>query len=461
MKKYRIKNIVIAILGALLVYQTGMLWFGKNFGEVLLYNARNAVNLGRISPEEGDFVPEAVIAGYGNKLYRVIRSEKEYSEVSEAMLSSVEALADSGIKGEAEDTDWTEILQSKCVIYKFPVSVSAYDYFAKFGKKAAARLSEELESFDYAVISVQSAGSSHTDFHFIDSATGKGETFILEDNELSARMYERSETFREEVFRQMPHISSVENGFKLFKGNAFIPQWNGGDYYYNILYSADPFIAFGEFSEKLLNDYTDGFFSEFSVKRESKDVYRGTYLFSDDNVVVKYSKNGLLEYFDYGEESSSEQTVNSALKKAEDFILKDKVLLTGLFLTDVKIKSEGLVFYFDYEADNFPVELSAEIKENLDMESAIEVTVKNNRVKKYRRYMRNFYTSGNSSVVNTDFTYALESAASMHMEEGLSPEPEELYLAYSVDSGDIYFMNWYVELSGIKYKCATFSADGE
>ena len=459
MKKDWIKNIGIVVLGLTLVYQTGMLWFGRNFGQVLWYNLRNAVAFGQRTDEEGAFMPEAVIAGYGDKFYRVIRSEKSFKTISQTMEGAMEALAESGLRGEAVQADWNGILESKCVIYKFPVSVSAYDYFARFGKRAASRLSENSGSFDYIVISVQSDGSSHTDFHFIDSVSGMGETFVLEDNELSAGVYSESESFRTNVSRAIPCISSTENGFKLFKGNVFIPQWGGGDYYDSILYSRDPFVSGGEFSEKLLNEYTDSFFSEFSVKRESRDDYMGTHMFSDDNVVVKYYKNGVLEYFDYGTEEASEQTVASAMGKAKDFLLLDKNLVTGCFLTDVKTKSEGLVFYFDYEADDYPIELSDEIKKAGDLESAIEVTVKNNKVKRYRRYMRNFYLSPNTSVINTDFTYAMENIIARHMEDGGSPEPEDLYLAYTADGGDMYFMNWYAQISGIKYKCEAFSAE--
>lgn len=461
MKKYWVKNIIIAVLGILLVYQTGMLWFGKNIGQVVFYNLKNAVAMGSIfSMQEGEgrnLFPEAVIAGYGDKLYRVIRSEESYKEISESMEKAMEGLWEKGSFEGICDADWNSILESKCVMYKFPAELSSREYFGRLGKKASDFFSKNIENFDYFVITATSSGSSHLDFYFVDSNVGLCGKYVLEDNEIAADMYNESENFRDEVSRTIPHISTMENGFKLFKGNVFIPEWSEGEYFYDIVSSKNPFYENGQFSSALLSDYTDVFFDNFSVKRGTKDLYTGVYVFSDEDIVVKYYKNGLLEYFDYDSGASSEQNVFTAMKSAAEFIEKDKTLSTGYFLTDIKSKSEGLVFYFDYEVREFPVELSEEIKKETGLESAIEVTVKNNSVKKYRRYMYNFEATRNVSLMNTDFTYAMDNAVNRHMEAGLLVEPEELYLGYCADGTDIIFMNWYARISGIKYKCETFS----
>ena len=461
MRRYWVKNLFIVILGAALVYQTGMLWFDRNIGQTILYNLKNAVTLGSsaVNAEESLFLPQSLIAGYGDKSYRVIRSEEDFGDISRVMDEAVDKLVAEGDFEEVSEADWNKILESKCLIYKFPAGIYSSEYFDRFGKRTASRFANKIESFDFIIISAQSAGSSHTDFYFVDSLTAQSAKYVVEDNEYTADFYDKSEDFRNDVFDTMPYISSIESGFRLFRGNAFIPQWEGGGYYYNILYPEDPFAVGGQFSSKLLDDYTSAFFGGFSAKRLTGDPGTGTYVFSDDNVVVKYYKTGLMEYFNYGNDSAGDQTVPTALFKAKEFLDRDTSLKTGYFLTDIKVKSEGLVFYFDYEEKGFPIELSEEMKEEMDIEAAIEVTVKNNDVKKYRRYMRNFNGSSEFSIINTDFTYAMDNAVNRHMSEGLSLEPEELYLAYSADGSDMVFMSWYAKISGIKYKCEAFSPE--
>ena len=463
MRKYWVKNLFIVILGLALVYQTGMLWFDRNIGQTILYNLRNAVTLGSspVSVEESLFLPQAVIAGYGDKSYRVIRSEGDFGSISQIMDEAVEKLVSKGDFEEASEADWNKILESKCIIYKFPAGIYSSEYFERFGKRKASGFSNKIESFDYIVISAPSSGSSHTDFYFIDSLTSFCARYVVDDNAYTAYFYDKSEEFRNDVYNTMPYISSVENGFRLFRGNAFIPQWEGNGYYYNILYPEDPFVSEGQFSSRLLDDYTSSLFGGFSAKRLTGDPATGTYVFSDDNIVLKYYRTGLMEYFNYGTDSAGDQTVATALFKAKEFLNRDTSLKTGYFLTDIKVKSEGLVFYFDYENKGFPIELSEEMKSEMDLEAAIEVTVKNNDVKKYRRYMRNFMGSYEFSLINTDFTYAMDNAVNRHMSEGLSLEPEELYLAYSADGSDMVFMSWYAKISGIKYKCEAFSPEGQ
>ena len=125
MRKYWVKNLFIVILGAALVYQTGMLWFDRNIGQTIIYNLRNAVTLGSsaVDGEESLFMPQSVIAGYGDKSYRVIRSEEDFGGISKVMDDAVERLVSKGDFEDASEADWNEILESKCLIYKFPVGI--------------------------------------------------------------------------------------------------------------------------------------------------------------------------------------------------------------------------------------------------------------------------------------------------------------------------------------------------
>ena len=81
------------------------------------------------------------------------------------------------------------------------------------------------------------------------------------------------------------------------------------------------------------------------------------------------------------------QNVAQNYTAAVDFLKKDNGIKNDVVLTRTAVNNERTQFYFDYAVNGVEVVMSDEMKQGMDMHSAIEVTVSRGSVTKYRRYM--------------------------------------------------------------------------
>ena len=139
---------------------------------------------------------------------------------------------------------------------------------------------------------------------------------------------------------------------------------------------------------KALENIADGFFENPAVKWSS--VVNNVYSYSDEENVVKYNLKGVLEYSGYVSGTGNNdggQNVAQNYTAAVDFLKKDNGIKNDVVLTRTAVNNERTQFYFDYAVNGVEVVMSDEMKQGMDMHSAIEVTVSRGSVTKYRRYM--------------------------------------------------------------------------
>ena len=95
----------------------------------------------------------------------------------------------------------------------------------------------------------------------------------------------------------------------------------------------------------------------------------------------------------------------------------DASLQTDVYLADIGGSGNEMVYYFDYAVNGLPVYLSESIQQEIGMKHAIEVTVSNNSVKKYRRYAVNYQASeAKGAKLDVQFIDALDSANRLYQE---------------------------------------------
>lgn len=436
----RITNFVILVLMVAAIYQTGTLWLVDTASHNVFYTTFMSLNQNRMQAGgEGELlIPTKVAVGKGNKKFTLFYPEEEKSNtILEQANDFLYEILEKGTSYEGKNfEDWNEILASKCLLFQYDFFVPIQEY----RKKSAKLQQEEIHSFDQLALIPRQNNDQDVSCYFINSKDRTYLRFSLGKSQYAAGLFHAIESLQEQ--EELNYVSTEQSGFKLFRGNIFVPQWQSSTYGYAPLVQENPFEKDGVIHRGLLESSVDGFFKNFAADWNSKDE-NGNYIFSDESVVVRYETQGVLEYYSY--ESYHDTEKDSFLKgyyTARQFMEYDKSLKTPVYLSDVSVRSNETVYYFDYTKDNFPVMLSEEVKNTIESEHAIEVVIRNHAVKKYRRYAVNFYPNTQKRMeVNKDFLTALNEGI-MEYQQGdyrkMVTQVEDIYLGYFAQlNGDV------------------------
>ncbi|MBR3993224.1 MAG: hypothetical protein IKI92_05105, partial [Anaerotignum sp.] len=134
-----------------------------------------------------------------------------------------------------------------------------------------------------------------------------------------------------------------------------------------------------------------------------------------------------------------------------NFLKNDNSLKTDIYLADIEhtINNE-VVYYFDYVVDDLPVYLSQPLRDSIDSQHAIEVTLRNQAVKEYRRYAVNFkQAEEKSEQINVQFIDALDDANKMYqtiVEDKDITDVKNIAMGYHVDLEGSMRLKWFVTL---------------
>ncbi len=447
MKKNKLINLSIVLLALLAVIQTGSLWLGQTGSRNIFYSYFNNVfSSGKNSNESyRPIIAESCAVGIGSNRYAIfsVQNGKYWAEAENAISAALE----NGLTAKNSALDWN-VFTDKNIVLKYPFSVSS----AEFAKGFSGTNSIAIDNFDFIVVTpsymddkitvtfINSEDNSTSAITAADSAANKSLCNAIDETESSDLLY----------------ISSAQSGFNIFKSNVFLPQWTAEEYSYSPLRS----VQAGTDENEILTTYAikkmvQPFFEPYGLDGSSIDT-NGVHLFYTEETVVKYYPNGVLEYFSY-EKSNESQTLASAYDSCMKFIENDTSIGTDIYLSDAETTTEGIVFRFNYSCENVPIELSEELKERLGIESAIEVVVNNNIVKKYRKYAYNFYPNNEEVLfANTDFLSEINRVIMEYSSDGQAILVNDISLCYYADGNKGVSLKWITNLGGNTYAGETF-----
>ena len=144
-------------------------------------------------------------------------------------------------------------------------------------------------------------------------------------------------------------------------------------------------------------------------------------------------------------------SVSFRLPSVWQFLKNDNSLKTDIYLADIErtINNE-VVYYFDYAVDGLPVYLSQELRDSIGSDHAIEVTLRNQAVKEYRRYAVNFKVAEEKTEnINVQFIDALDDANKMYknmVEDKDISDVKNIALGYHVGQTENMRLKWMVTL---------------
>lgn len=432
------KNIVMAMLMILAIYQTAELWFADysshNFFSVVFDSdgvGRDAIN----------YTMERMLVNTGDSRIICRTSDiygSDYKAKIDDMISGVIS------KGEFEERntslDWKDILSKRCIIYEYGFVLPGSTIEDAFGVSNAN--TDNIKYCNYIICVPQSDGTdtsvifynSRDDSQYVFTKSGKINS--------AADCYDIIDNFAA-MDSDLIYISSEKNGFDIFRKNIFIPQWQ------DITYSYDRISGQMTVNDDVsAEENADVFFDNPAGKWKSVDE-NGNITFSNENTVIKYYESGVLECTNYKSSSSAGDSFSANYRAACKMIESDRFVQNEYYLSRYNYQDGKYTFFFDYKINDTILRLGENLRKKTGMSSMLEITSSDGRVGKYKRYACVYSVDETSDYATIDFVSATDD---LYNELGKDSETpvESLELVF-VDNGEKAEMKWIIGIDGSEY----------
>ena len=448
MKLYKITNFVIVLLVITPFCQTGELWLQGTSGHNFFYSLMDSFNSDKEKADGDVLLATRYAVGEGEGTFSVyypdeVGNSSMLEVANQALgeiLSQIQTVPRKGV------AEWKEILSKRCIVMQYDFMIASEEYLENYRE---LKTNEKLERFDYITIVPAMRGGEESQAYFVNADSNECVLFHGEAGGASTALYDSLQT----TDGGMRYISTGQRtSAAVLWRNMFLPQWANLPYSYAPLERQFAFEKDGEASRAALENTVKNFFHNFSVDWSSKDA-DGTFVFSDSETVVRYHpETKVLEYYNYENYTGEERTdLLEGYQICTNFLKNDNSLKTDIYLADIErtINNE-VVYYFDYVVDDLPVNLAQTLRDNIGSPHAIEVTLRNQAVKEYRRYAANFTQAEEKTErINVQFIDALDDANKTYkavVEDKDITDVKNISLGYHVDLTGSMRLKWMVTL---------------
>ena len=422
MKKW-VKNIVIVALAALCVYQTGRLWFDGaprlNFLYVLGFNqvgGGHDATVWRLS------VPRRILISEGGAIFTAA-----YSAVADTpqfaagrdLIGQVLRNAEYHGTFHGADIRWGMILGGEAFVLDYGFSMPATAFAAALDAPHGV-ISSQIDNFNMVVLTPWLTG---TMAFFVDSLSGdqRASYFWLDGCARADGLYAPLERGRNLIYRPSELVG------RHFVNMIFLPQSLPGGYNYA------PAVAVSPMDDYHLNTQNVArlvmpFFDNPNVVLN--DLRNFEFIFNDTHTIVRYQDTFHLYYQSWRPwRSRQPDTLEMAFAEALLFMERDESLINEFYLARFAYNGNEFRFYFNYIFNDLPIFLEERLRDQINMDAAIEITVANGRVTRYKRYAMGFVPHHTRPPARANITYQAPINAWGVHDQSL----HTLYLTYVVD----------------------------
>lgn len=419
------KNFFITFLVFLAVFQTAKLWFEDFSGHSPFYLNSDNSKKKQIQKKIINNIESIIFNTGSNKFLQKFNdiNNNNFKHISDELISF--AIKKGDFKS-FDNINFDDIFKNKSIIYNYSYSLQGELISGIFNTKN--KNLSKIDSFDLICIIPKLNNTELTKVIFINSYQNKQYEFSLKKPDMSNTLYGIVNSIKLDN-SNIYYISSENNGFKLFEKNQFLPKWDKNIFEYNIVEANNPLNQDGGVLLSGIEKYVDIFF-ENPVTKWTHFV-NGTFTFSDENIVVKYHPNNVLEYNSY--KATEDKKTNDFIKSyllAIQFLKNDYNIKNEFYLKNFLIESDKITFYFDYKINDFLINLSEDIKKDTQMDSFIEVVISENKVLKYKRLTYDFVLKNSTSFIETDFLKAIDNVVALKKEHE-NKKIKSIQLAYN------------------------------
>ena len=440
------RNFIIAFLMVLAIYQTGELWLGElsdhNFFS--FFSERSTA-----ASRDSAYILDRLIINLGdNKI--VCRAngiyESEYKKVFDRAVST--AITRGSLRSGSEALNWNSILRNRCIIYEYNcvfTGAEIWDFFDIRGDNA-----DRITPYDTIIVS-PAADSSLMTVIFYNSEDSSYTAMELRDNSIIGQCFEECSIFDQED-QSIYYISSVRNGFNIFRSNEFIPHWQEESYEYSPIEPRNVLT-----DSAAIESNANIFFGNPAGKTLSRQ--NGTYTFSDETAVVKYYSTGVLEYSNYRAGDSGSTDFADNYSAAVRLIARDSFVANQYYLDSFEHNDDTYVFRFNYKINDLSVIMSQELREKTGMSSFIEVTGTKGKIDRYNKYSYRYVVSQKDTATATvDFISAVDGLYARLYRNGVTKAVDNIALCY-IAGNKSFGLSWIVDIEGTPYVVDTKAGD--
>lgn len=448
MKSYKITNFVIVALVIAAVLQTGELWLQGTSNHNFFYTLTELPFLKKAQADGDILLATRYAIGEGEGLFSVYYPDQTGD--SRLLEAANDALGEilTQAEGEVEkgSADWKQILRAHCIVLQYDFMIAFEEYLGNYGN---LRAGQALQQFDYITLVPAQHNGEESLAYFVNSETNEYVLFRGIGRAASVGLYDALRTDKDGLL----YISTGEKtSASVLWRNLFLPQWAYLPYHYAPLTQEFVFEREGEVSRSILESTVEKFFRNFSVGWSDQDE-NGVFVFSDSETVVKYHpEERVLEYYSYENYGNDGKTgLLEGYQICCNFLQNDTSLQTDIYLADIeRTVNNEIIYSFDYAVEDLPVNLSQNLQDRIGANHAIEVTLRNQMVKEYRRYAVNYRQAAEETEqINVQFIDALDDANKTYqaiVEDKDITDVKNITLGYHVDLTGNIRLKWFVTL---------------
>lgn len=453
--KKTIKSFLLGLLIVGSLYQVVTLWSGdisdRNFFYTFIEKATDIIKTPNNAQKKEYIIRPrqlGVFLGTSDKDYTVIGSDRSYYEdTMDECIKVIQAILNNGKLSEVSHDD-SILWKGRSFILTLNFPILRDDLADDLG--VSSGVFDELSSTSTIGIIPSGDNNDLVKVYFIDANTKAIYLYsipkkdIADDNNLLNQYINNTEG------KDMPaYISSYNTSF--FDNNLLLPISSENTLYSSHLVMSIPFVVEGAFDINKLEQYVNNYFANPEVKWNAENA--DDIIYGDDSAVVKYNKNGVLEYSGIATGKSDSQDLSSAYNIAEEFITRDQLLSRNEYeLAHYERDEESITFYYDYKFDDIPIHFANSWNDSGVKQYPMLITVENGKVTRYKRTL----IAWEADYPQNDlYDINLEGAANQFISDYKvdKGQLEDMYLSYIRD-GAYAQLKWV-----IKYKGQYFSEE--
>lgn len=365
------KSGILALLIILTIIQTSKLWLGSA-SSLNFFQQNTAVSQKPIMPSN-----IWVHKGVG---YKVNSDQGGYERIALELSSLIASSLDSEKVKEKDNFSWESILAKQGIFLDYSLSLDVQDIVGEVRNK------QKPIRIDKVFLDMTSLVGEKLDICLIDTQSQKA--YILSSKGDITGIKKVYDTLNAEdmTFGLMKYQSSFKTLNKFIRGNIFLPLSNQENpLNYEVLTAELVIDNDKEDYVDQLSKYMNNLFVNPLVKNE-EILGDGTVVFTENmKNIVSYTPLGVTEYINLKvSEDKGSMTMLEGYNKALNFIAESQAfsytIKDAIYLNDIQKEGNEYTYVFDLMHNGYRVNLSDVLKQSLDIEGLISLTVRNKEI---------------------------------------------------------------------------------
>lgn len=432
----KIKSILILLLAALCVYQTGVLWFVNITNRNFLFNYFPFLQQTAI-PEgfESFVVPWRVFSAVSQGNFTVAYNNLARPDFDHHAGAILSQLLISGNFVNAHLLDHENMLsfiEYPAYIYEYAFPMKSEWFTLGFGQRDDLLSRHGLESFRRIIIRPPNFTelSSSAEVYFL-CENGYAYEFVVtfpinnDGRIILNRTAMYSADYDEPVLYKFVSLPA---------GGHFIRH---GEFEFFDLNVSNPYAidGHGMFALDFVREKVAGFFSNPAAIHDIVDS--DVWVYRDLNTIVRYYDSHVLEYLSFRaiDRSGTPSFIND-FTAAVQFIERDNLIINDFYLAGFREEGDLHVFYFNYIIGNTPIIMPENWPRDVQLSHPIIVTVDHATVVRYHKLAFNFHLDVQPVSANVDFYNQMHRLAGGF---------EDIKLGYRMSNDTVLGLYWFVD----------------